>query len=203
MVAAKDLRRVQGIVDVNDMDDDSGVKTIAGETIPYDPSRVVTNASLDPRGSAHTGKEVDTGPQVVPVVGPLVSAAQPKVQQLKNTEGDAELRKFIEDLGQNPEDYGIPAASTPDAGIPFDLKGAALSMNRTEPPQASQGGDKLESARVRALAILNLLPKGCELFVGGETGHEAVELAMGLGMLIGQGLATYRGDGHYRLKQKG
>lgn len=200
MVSARELRPVRGIVDPSDMDDDDGVHTIAGDHLAYDPSKVVTDPSQDPRGTGAGKKDpLPAGPVVLPVTGPL-PAAEPAIRQVQKTT-EQELSEFVASLDIDPAEVGL--LPLPDVQIKGHTRPSTPAYTAPKPSTPAYTGDALERAYRAALGLLASMPKGCELFVGGEVGTEAVELAMGLGYLVGKGMAVYRGDGHYRITDAG
>jgi len=207
-------------IDPNDMGDDGG-------TLPLDPSKIVTDVTKDPRGGSFTNQLGNNGVTVLMPEGPPLGMPDPRtmVRQLKPipapapgiSKADQEVADFLMSLGISPAEGGIPVASAadipelddlPHSGQPVAYRAAPRPAEPGEMEAAlgaavATGDDVLERSKKKAYTLLAMLPPGCELFVGGVgSGPAAVELAMGLGILLGAGLAAYRGNGHYRLKMK-
>jgi len=176
-----------------------------------DPSKVWTNASADPR-SPGPGMEAAQAPpqaagvQVVPrqkgeaLVAPLPRAQQ--VRQLRTaakpqTAEDKALSAFVQSLGVDPEEVGLEPDEAP---APAMVEAAKLHKEMTAP--AATAGTLMERATKRALKALNGLPVGVELTISGDSlGPDGVEFVMGLGFLLGQGVATCRDGIHYTMKR--
>lgn len=99
------------------------------------------------------------------------------------------------------EDWEIPAPAADAALVPGPIvTGRAARDFLVEIP----AGDRLSAAQDQALALLDSLPDGFELFIGGDgIGSAGIALVMGLGTLIGKGYAAYRGENHFRITMAG
>lgn len=99
------------------------------------------------------------------------------------------------------EREGEQAQATPAGAAISGASGAAPAPS-PEPLPADQGDILARSARA-ALKLLAQIPEGMELYVGSKLDSAGIELVMGLGYLVGKGLAHYRGNSHYRISTAG
>ncbi|MBU6249446.1 MAG: hypothetical protein KGN77_17055, partial [Xanthomonadaceae bacterium] len=95
-----------------------------------------------------------------------------------------------------------PVTPQPVAQVPA-IKPLAPVAPSPQPLGEPEGADILERARLRALRALAALPAGCELFVGSGLDATGTEFVLGLGLLVGEQLAAYHGNNHYRLTERG
>lgn len=86
---------------------------------------------------------------------------------------------------------------------PAAVQVPALAVAPSPEPLAADPGDILERSKNAALKLLAQIPEGMELYVGSQLTQQGVELVMGLGYLVGKGLAHYRGNSHYRISNAG
>lgn len=113
---------------------------------------------------------------------------------------------------------GAPAAKPPQAPTAAPLQadladweqeaeqGApdpAVAATPSPEPLSVETGDILDRAARAALKLLAQIPTGMELYVGSQLDTKSVEMVMGLGYLVGKGLAHYRGNSHYRISEAG
>lgn len=82
-------------------------------------------------------------------------------------------------------------------------KPPAAAVAPSPEPLPAESGDILARASRAALKLLAQIPSGMELYVGSQLDQQGIELVMGLGYLVGKGLAHYRGNSHYRISTAG
>lgn len=104
----------------------------------------------------------------------------------------ADLADWEQEAEQGAPD---PAAAVPQA--------PAVAATPSPEPLGVETGDILDRAARAALKLLAQIPTGMELYVGSQLDTKSVEMVMGLGYLVGKGLAHYRGNSHYRISNAG
>ena len=215
----KVIIQVTAPIDPSSQGEDDAVSIDMGDGGTADQSKVVLDPSKSPlvlkpgetpppeppepprRGQGAPPQAAPVGVTVVPrQKGEPLAALVPKeaqVRQLRKapTAEDLALAAFVKSLGVEPGDVGLEEGPEPVPDNPAAKAAAAASQPRPAP--ASPQG-MLERATKRALHCLSSLPVGVELTISGESlSPDGVEFVMGLGFLMGQGVAHCRDGVHY------
>lgn len=121
---------------------------------------------------------------------------QPPVQprRERTVAGSPRPEGTVQATPLEPEDWELPAASP----IP------QAPVQRRQRRTAGNDDDFLGAAKRAALQALAALPEGIEITVGGNgLNAEGVQFVTGLGLLVGERKAAYRGGNCYRITAAG